>query len=572
MGGKYSAWLDTPVGRFLHGFRRFGFGINWAIFNHPLAQNTFLTILVALFYVAGIKASDQLVSTLVQGRITPIWFPSALTFGLFFHFSHRVIPGIILGSVFGLISILSTFDPRLDIPQFLLLEISFAFANTAQPFLGNFWLKEQLKVIANKLSFPLSSNPQQINDPLAAINPFKQLETTITFIKAAIFAPMVSATVGITALVVLKIVPLDNALYCWITWWLGSALAIIVFSPILIAVRFHRFSYSSSSSKNIKAITFTLATILIGYLTFYQSYPVGYLFLPLVLMIVFYFGGFIGSLTVALIAMASIFVTAKGYGAFVNTSPNNALIFLQAFTAVLSMTALLFAAVIQEKKNAQRSLQEVIQGLENKVQDRTQELSNAKTTLEITNDELEKLVNVDCLTNIPNRRCFEQRFEQEWQKFRQGEGNLSLMMIDVDYFKFYNDHYGHSQGDSCLIQVAQLLVSCLHRPNTDLVARYGGEEFVMLVPDVDSSGATIIAERILDGFRRRAIPHQAIGTKGIVTVSIGLAVANATFVGNKESLLDQADLALYQAKRFGRNQYKVFVSCDGNKSSTDFAS
>lgn len=172
--------------------------------------------------------------------------------------------------------------------------------------------------------------------------------------------------------------------------------------------------------------------------------------------------------------------------------------------------------------------------------------------LKLKTDLLENLAQIDGLTHIPNRRRFDQVFAQEWARMAREKQPLALAMIDVDYFKAYNDHYGHGAGDDCLRQVAAALQRSLNRP-ADLVARYGGEEFVLLLPNTDAPGGLTIAERARLEVVAAGLAHAHSQIAGQITVSIGIAVAEVPD-GDPQRLLAAADQALYQAKRGGRNR------------------
>ncbi len=167
--------------------------------------------------------------------------------------------------------------------------------------------------------------------------------------------------------------------------------------------------------------------------------------------------------------------------------------------------------------------------------------------------QLRRLVLLDALTGISNRRAFDERFEQEFLRAARGHGALGLLMIDVDHFKLYNDTYGHQAGDKCLRQVAQALSATLKRPS-DFLARYGGEEFAVLLPDADLAGALGAAELLLGRVRELALPHEASSVSAHVTISIGIAIAQPPVRGELESFLALADQRLYKAKRSGRNR------------------
>lgn len=170
-----------------------------------------------------------------------------------------------------------------------------------------------------------------------------------------------------------------------------------------------------------------------------------------------------------------------------------------------------------------------------------------------TNLMLQKLATSDGLTGIPNRRQFDDAYSIEWRRSIREKSWLSLVMIDIDYFKACNDHYGHQVGDDVLRKVANALQSCILRP-ADLVARYGGEEFVVMLPDTDAHGATKLAERMRDRIEKLKIDNQDSEVSDYITISIGTAT---TVPGNEDlekSLISSADHALYQAKDEGRNR------------------
>jgi diguanylate cyclase (GGDEF)-like protein/PAS domain S-box-containing protein len=181
-------------------------------------------------------------------------------------------------------------------------------------------------------------------------------------------------------------------------------------------------------------------------------------------------------------------------------------------------------------------------------------LREAEYNLRLANQELEKLVNIDGLTQIANRRCFDHRLEQEWQRLYREQEFLSLLLFDVDYFKSYNDAYGHLLGDECLIKIAQSVQQVIFRP-ADLLARYGGEEFVVILPNTDIDGTMVIAQRIHTAIQDLAIPHQASKVSNIVTISIGISSLIPTSELSPSNLIEQADQALYRAKQQGRNQF-----------------
>ncbi len=186
-------------------------------------------------------------------------------------------------------------------------------------------------------------------------------------------------------------------------------------------------------------------------------------------------------------------------------------------------------------------------------------LSKLYYDLEVANQELQRLTILDDLTQVANRRRFDEYLDQECRRLHRIPAPLSLIMCDVDFFKKYNDTYGHQAGDECLRQVAQAIEQTVNR-SSDLVSRYGGEEFAVILPSTNSSGAVFVAELILAEVRARAIAHAASPVSSYVTVSLGIATLTSDVVASPQSLIAEADQALYQAKASGRNRYCIAVS------------
>ena len=180
-----------------------------------------------------------------------------------------------------------------------------------------------------------------------------------------------------------------------------------------------------------------------------------------------------------------------------------------------------------------------------------------------SNRQLRELAEKDQLTGIPNRRSLDRCLEHEWNRHGHHGQALSLLFVDVDCFKQYNDHYGHQAGDQCLIRVARLLHEHARRPG-DLAARFGGEEFAMVLPDTDASTAHHIAEAIRRDFAALQLPHAASPTLAHVTVSIGVATLVPEQTKTGAHLLRAADEALYAAKHGGRNQVAVAAQTPGS--------
>ena len=185
-------------------------------------------------------------------------------------------------------------------------------------------------------------------------------------------------------------------------------------------------------------------------------------------------------------------------------------------------------------------------------------------TLKAQGDFLRSLVFVDGLTRVANRRRFDEALLSEWRQCQRAGTPLALLMIDIDHFKRYNDHYGHPTGDACLQQVAAVLKAAMQRA-CDLVARYGGEEFVCLLPGCDQAPALAKAQALQAALAAQGIAHEASPTAAWVTLSIGVAVAQPQAGGSPAALVAAADAALYSAKHRGRNcisAHSGFVSTE----------
>ena len=181
-------------------------------------------------------------------------------------------------------------------------------------------------------------------------------------------------------------------------------------------------------------------------------------------------------------------------------------------------------------------------------------VSSIQSELMSANQKLDEVAHYDVLTQVMNRRGYEDMFNRLWRDHQRKKSPLTIMLMDIDYFKKYNDNYGHIQGDQCLRQVAQTLKSVLKRP-IDILARYGGEEFVVLLPGTDQEGAMNVAGRFIKAMQQANLPHEYSDTQPYVTVSIGLAQVRFDSEDQKKTL-ERADLALYQAKESGRNCVK----------------
>jgi len=205
---------------------------------------------------------------------------------------------------------------------------------------------------------------------------------------------------------------------------------------------------------------------------------------------------------------------------------------------------------ITEQNIAENEIKNHISNLENTISKRTAELTKA-------NSELAHLTRIDGLTNIFNRRYFDETLEKEIGRSKRSKKTLSLLICDIDYFKNYNDTYGHVEGDNCLIQIATTLNNFFNRAS-DFVARYGGEEFIVILPETATQDALNRANKLIQKITKDKAPHASSSVSEFVTLSIGLASIRPDELTTSKSLIENADKALYQAKHNGRNRVQLY--------------
>jgi len=183
-------------------------------------------------------------------------------------------------------------------------------------------------------------------------------------------------------------------------------------------------------------------------------------------------------------------------------------------------------------------------------------LRDSQRQLMEMNFELQRMTNVDGLTGLSNRRYFDECLDAEWKRSVRGQSSLSILMVDIDFFKQYNDTYGHLAGDEVLQKVADILRKTTGR-STDLTARFGGEEFILMLPITDLDGAKIMADKARQEVEALQIPHSSSSVGEFLTVSIGCASMIPQRTQSPFNLVDAADTALYEAKRAGKNQVSM---------------
>jgi diguanylate cyclase (GGDEF)-like protein len=223
-----------------------------------------------------------------------------------------------------------------------------------------------------------------------------------------------------------------------------------------------------------------------------------------------------------------------------------------------ALEVVLLAFALGDRINRLRREKEEVEaqhrlGLEREVRERTQDLAHVNRRLQLANARLARISRQDELTGLANRRQLERVLDTEWRRCARTRQPLSLVLLDVDHFKDYNDEYGHLAGDRCLQQVAAALAERCYRAG-DIVTRYGGEEFLAVLPGTDREGAASMAERFRQAVEELEVVHAAAAPSPLVTVSAGVGSVLPTDGGTSEDLLAEADAALYAAKRQGRNR------------------
>ncbi|WP_406610271.1 diguanylate cyclase [Agarivorans sp. JK6] len=233
-------------------------------------------------------------------------------------------------------------------------------------------------------------------------------------------------------------------------------------------------------------------------------------------------------------------------------------IVLLGIISSLLVAVSLFLLLYFSQRNAKQDLRQARMVLEDRVKERTADLEASQQELRTAYRELEKLAVTDSLTGIPNRRCADEFLEQEWRRAQRGGYPITIMLIDIDHFKQYNDHYGHPAGDVCLEKVAQTLIATgiCKRPG-DLIARYGGEEFIAILSNSDFDYAEFSAKRLVKAINKAEIPHQfsLVEKQNHITISVGVSIAESADIGLTE-IIDLADKALYLSKQNGRNTFR----------------
>ena len=252
--------------------------------------------------------------------------------------------------------------------------------------------------------------------------------------------------------------------------------------------------------------------------------------------------------------LTKVITSLRGFSALIRIEKSK-----QALSDIALENARLYEQIEKYAHTLEEKVAERTQELEIKNQQLEQEIKERKIveqTLQEVNQKLERLVNIDGLTGVSNRRHFDDYLAREWRRLKREQKPLSLILCDVDHFKLYNDSYGHLQGDDCLRQVAQTIAQVINRP-ADLVARYGGEEFAIILPNTDFSGSHEVAKKVQQAIRALKLPHNLSKTSPFVTISMGISSQIPQQDQALENLIRFTDKALYMAKDQGRDRITI---------------
>jgi diguanylate cyclase (GGDEF)-like protein len=490
---------------------------NWV----PINYLPTLGLTIAYFLAGWIGLSF----TIPPGYATAVWPPSGIALVGLLWWGSRVWPGIWLGSfLVNIWSALITSQAEISFSGLAMTSgrsVTIAVGSTLQALLGAFLLKRWVGV-----------------DQL-----FERGTTILTFTMIEALSCLLTPTLGMTSLCLAGV--LDWIVYVdsWRTWWLGDLIGVIVVTPVLLGwralLRLDRQPWQIVETIGSMALLVMISVfVFLGPLPLSKSdAPLAFMPLPCLVWIAFRFEPGSVALAASLLSGIAVFATSHGMGPFVEDIVTGESIFLlQAFTGLSTLTSLTLSTAIVGQKQAEEKLLRLNAELEQRVDERTAQLQELAQALEVQSL-------TDALTDLGNRRAFERRLTEEMQRAVRYQIPLSLLLLDVDHFKAYNDTFGHPTGDEVLKRLGLLLRE--HSRTTDFPARYGGEEFALLLPHTDKTGAIVLAERICQVIAATSWEYRA------VTVSIGAV----TLVKNMDSkvLIGQADRALYEAKRRGRN-------------------
>lgn len=320
-----------------------------------------------------------------------------------------------------------------------------------------------------------------------------------------------------------------------LTWFAADALGIGIVTPVVLVVLRGQFKDLFGPSRSAQTLLYIAAVTAAAVGVFAQTtYPLLFLIPPAMLLVASRLGHAGVALMVPILTLIAIVASLTGHGPAALNAALDVEDRVQITQLFVFSTSLLSFWIASTESDRRRITEE----------------------LQISVGKLARLAAADGLTGLSNRRNFDETFAKEWRRASRSRLPLSVVLIDVDHFKAYNDSYGHLQGDDCLKRVAAEIASSLSRP-ADLAVRYGGEEFLLLLPETDAAGASLMAELVRSRIEAMAIPHEGSRTSTVVTASLGTATYDpraAVVLERPEAMIEHADQQLYAAKRQGRNR------------------
>ncbi|WP_158253634.1 sensor domain-containing diguanylate cyclase [Chromobacterium alticapitis] len=386
-------------------------------------------------------------------------------------------------------------------------------------------------------------------------NPLDNFSQCVAFCVIVVAMTLIGSLIATTSLCLTHALPQKE----WVSrlglWWLCSSCGTLLFGSVCLNLYHQGWRLPDREVRYEMLAYFGMVALLTAGIfvwwhpTVDTTYPLDMLVLPLVAWAAFRFTTREVLLALLLILWLALWGTRHGGGPYLGYSAYSTLIILQTYIGILTVVSLGVSALVAEQRKVKLELNQQQELLEQQVRIRT-------LALEQSHAEVLALSRVDPVTGIANRRSFEESLEGEWRRARRLGTSLGMLMIDIDFFKLYNDHYGHVSGDYCLREVAQAIRSSVRRPQ-DLVARYGGEEIVCLLPDTTSEGVAYVGEAVLDAVRDLQLPHVGSVAAPYVTISIGGANVQPREVADSRQLIEAADREMYRAKQSGRNRIIV---------------
>ncbi len=351
---------------------------------------------------------------------------------------------------------------------------------------------------------------------------FQRSQTIFKFILlAGMISTAISASIGSVALVLGGLAGWSDFFSIWLTWWLGDGVGAIVVVPfILLWIEEPSLNWSRRQIVELASLFFGLLCSAwfvfgIGFHSIVKNYPFEYLCFPFLVWAAFRFGRRKAVTAICVLAIIATWGTVHGYGPFVRSSQNTALLLLQSFMAIVAVTTMVLAAESTEHKRAE--------------------------------DHVRQLADSDPLTGLANYRRLVEALDSEFKRYGRSNASFAIVLLDLDHLKNINDTYGHLVGSRALCRLAAVLR--LHSREIDVAARYGGDEFVLVLPETNTKSALLVAQRISDRLR-------ADSEEPPLSVSTGVAIY--PFDGQTlDELLIAADRALYREKSSRRVKFHL---------------